>query len=154
MVLALDIGTDEVGRWLWLAGGRVSQIVALELWDAESWHALAARQAQFARGAGALVHLQFALNYLARTHILAGELATAAQLIEEDRLIAEATGNPPVAHNAMMLAAWRGQEREASELIEATGQEATARGLGRLASFAAYASVGAVQRPRPVRRRA
>jgi DNA-binding CsgD family transcriptional regulator len=60
-------------------------------------------------------------------------------LIEEDRLIAEATGNPPVAHNAMMLAAWRGQEREASGLIEATGPEATGRGLGRLASFAAYA---------------
>ena len=139
MVLALDIGTDDVGRWLWLAGGRVSQIVALELWDAESWHVLASRQARFARGAGALVHLQFALNYLARTHILAGELAAAAQLIEEDRLIAEATGNPPVAHNAMMLAAWRGQEREASGLIEASGPEATARGLGRLASFAAYA---------------
>ena len=139
MVLTLDVGTDDVGRWLWLAGGRVSQIIALELWDAESWHALASRQARFARGAGALVHLQFALNYLARTHILAGELATAAQLIEEDRLIAEATGNPPVAHNAMMLAAWRGQEREASELIEATGPETTARGLGRLVSFAAYA---------------
>jgi DNA-binding CsgD family transcriptional regulator len=138
-VLTLDVGTDDVGRWLWLAGGRVSQIIALELWDAESWHALASRQARFARGAGALVHLQFALNYLARTQILAGELAAAAQLIEEDRLIAEATGNPPVAHNAMMLAAWRGQEREASELIEATGPEATARGLGRLVSFAAYA---------------
>ncbi len=138
-VLTLDVGTDDVGRWLWLAGGRVSQIIALELWDAESWHALASRQARFARGAGALVHLQFALNYLARTHILAGELATAAQLIEEDRLIAGATGNPPVAHNAMMLAAWRGQERETSELIEATGPEATARGLGRLVSFAAYA---------------
>ena len=139
MVLALDVGTDDVGRWLWLAGGRVSQIIALELWDAESWQALASRQARFARGAGALVHLQFALNYLARTHILAGELATAAQLIEEDRLIAEATGNPPVAHNAMILAAWRGQEREASELIEATVPEATAHGLGRLVSFAAYA---------------
>ena len=98
MVLALDVGTDETGRWLWLAGGRISQIIALELWDAESWHALAARQAQFARGAGALVHLQFALNYLARAHLLAGELAAAARMIEEDRLIAEATGNPPVAH--------------------------------------------------------
>jgi hypothetical protein len=29
----------------------------------------------------------------------------AARLIEEDRLIAEATGNPPVAYTAMMLAA-------------------------------------------------
>ena len=95
LFLALDVGTDEVGRWLWLAGGRAGAIVALELWDAESWHALAARQAQFARDTGALVHLQFALNFLARTHLLAGELATAALMIEEDRLIAEATGNPP-----------------------------------------------------------
>ena len=86
------------------------------------------------------MHLQFALNYLARAHLLAGDLATAAVMIEEDRLIAEATGNPAVAHNAMMLAAWRGREREASELIEASVQDAAARGLGRLASFAAYAS--------------
>ena len=140
LVLALDFGIGETGRWLWLAGGRISQIIALQLWDAESWHALATRQAQFARGAGALVHLQFALNYLARAHLLAGDLTTAALMIEEDRLIAEATGNPAVAHNAMMLAAWRGWEREASGLIEATVQEATARGLGRLVSFAAYAS--------------
>jgi DNA-binding CsgD family transcriptional regulator len=140
LVLALDFGADEIGRWLWLVGGRVSQIIALELWDAESWHALAARQAQFARNAGALVHLQFALNYLARAHLLDGGLAAAARLIEEDRLIAEATGNPPVAHNAMMLAAWRGREQEASELIEATVQEATARDLGRLVSFADYVS--------------
>jgi DNA-binding CsgD family transcriptional regulator len=140
LVLALDFGTDETGRWLWLAGGRISQIIALELWDAESWYAMAARQAQFARGAGALVHLQFALNYLARAHLLAGDLATTALMIEEDRLIAEATGNPPVAHNTMMLAAWRGQERETSELIEASMQQATAPGLSRVVSFAAYAS--------------
>ena len=38
-----------------------------------------------------------------------------------------------------MLAAWRGQEQEASELIEAATQEAAARGQGRLAGFAAYA---------------
>jgi DNA-binding CsgD family transcriptional regulator len=61
-------------------------------------------------------------------------------MIEEDRLIAEATGNPPVAHNTMMLAAWRGQERETSELIEASMQQATAPGLSRVVSFAAYAS--------------
>ena len=115
-------------------------MVALELWDAESSHALAARVAQFARDTGALLHLQFALNFLAVTHLLAGELATAARLIEEDRLIAEATGNPPVAYTAMMLAAWRGQEAQAAELIEATVQEATARGQGRLVSFADYAS--------------
>jgi DNA-binding CsgD family transcriptional regulator len=115
-------------------------MVALEVWDDASWHALTRRQPQVARDTGALVHLQFALDFLARTHILAGELAAAARLIEEDRLIAEATGNPPVAYTAMTLAAWRGQEAQACELIEATVQEATARGLGRPLNFAAYAS--------------
>jgi hypothetical protein len=39
-----------------------------------------------------------------------------------------------------MFAAWQGREAEATELIEATMQEAAARGGGRLAGFAAYAS--------------
>ena len=70
--------------------------VSFDLWDAESSHALAAGVAQFARDTGALGHLQYALNILARIHLLAGELRAAALMIEEDRLIAEVTGNPPV----------------------------------------------------------
>jgi len=141
LVLALDVGTDlEADRGLWLAGAGASQMAAQELWDAESWHTLAARMAEFARDTGALVLLQFGLNFLAVPHLLAGELATAARLIEEDRLIAEATGNPPAAYAAMTLAAWRGQEAPATELIETTVQEATARGAGRLVSLADYAS--------------
>ena len=86
------------------------------------------------------VHLQFALNLLAWTHLLAGELTTAALLLEEDRLVAEAAGNPPISYPEMVLAAWRGQEREASELIVATSREATAGGLGTVVNYAAYAS--------------
>ena len=89
---------------------------------------------------GALVHLQFALSILGVHQLLAGELSAAERLIEEDRLIAEATGNPPVGYAAMMLAAWQGREQEASELIQATVQEATGRGTGRLAGLAACAS--------------
>jgi DNA-binding CsgD family transcriptional regulator len=138
--LALDVTNDEAGLWRWLAGGRAGAIVALELWDAESWHALAAVQAQFARDVGALVHLQYALNFLAMAHLFAGDLSTAARLIDEDRLIAEVTGNPPVGYAAMALPAWQGQQAQASELIEATSRAATARGLGRMVSFADYAS--------------
>ena len=36
LVLALDAGTDEADRWLWLTGGRAGAIIALELWDADS----------------------------------------------------------------------------------------------------------------------
>ena len=139
-ILALNARSDQPDHWLRLAGVRVGQIIALELWDFESWHALAARQAQVARAAGALVHLQFALNYLARANVLAGELAAAARLIEEDRLIAEVTGNPPVTGTAMMLAAWRGQEREAAELIGVTAADAATHGQRRLADLADCAS--------------
>jgi DNA-binding CsgD family transcriptional regulator len=138
--LALDVTDDEADRWRWLAGGRASALVALELWDDDSWHALAAVQARVARDAGALVHLQYALNFLAAAHLFSGELTTAARLVDEDRLIAEVTGNPPVGYAAIALAAWRGQEAQGSELIEATSRAATARGLGRMVSFAAYAS--------------
>jgi DNA-binding CsgD family transcriptional regulator len=55
-------------------------------------------------------------------------LTTAALMIEEERLIAEVTGNPTLRTTEMTLAAWRGQEAQALELIEATSQEATARG--------------------------
>ena len=140
MVLAVDIGRGESDRWLWLAGGRIGQIIAMELWDFESWRTLAAGQVQFARDTGALMHLTFALNYLARTHILAGELVMAARLVEEDHLIAEAAGNPPIADTVMMLAAWRGSEREASELIESVSREASARAAPALVSRADYAS--------------
>jgi ATP/maltotriose-dependent transcriptional regulator MalT len=95
---------------------------------------------QVARDAGALVHLRVALNFLAAPHVLAGELTAAELLIEEDRLVAEATGNPPIAYTEMLLAAWRGDEERASHLIEATSREATARGLGMFVNAAAYAS--------------
>jgi DNA-binding CsgD family transcriptional regulator len=84
--------------------------------------------------------LQFVVNFLAVPHLLAGELATAERLIEEDRLIAEATRNPAVGYAEMALAAWRGHETPAAELIESTVREATARGQGRLVDFAAAAS--------------
>src|SRR5262249_34597932 len=93
-----------------------------------------------ARETGAFVHLQFVLNALAIGYLLTGEFAAAAELLDEDRLIADATGNPPVAHAAMALAAWRGQERDATTLIEATMAAATARRVGLLADLADYAS--------------
>ncbi len=128
MLLELKAADQESDRWLWLAGGRASVLVAIELWDADAFHTLAARQAQFARDTGALVLLQLALSFLARSHMLAGDLTAAALTTEEDNLIAEATRNPPLGSARMTLAAWRGQEALASELIDATWEEAVAHG--------------------------
>lgn len=148
--LALDVSNDEAGGWL--AGGRASALVALELWDVESSHALAAIQAQIARDTGAFVHLQYALNFLASAHLFAGELTTAARLIDKDCLIAEVTGNPPGGYAAMALAAWQGsggagvgadQGHLGSGDRTRPGQDAHLRGLREL---------GARQRPRSSRR--
>jgi DNA-binding CsgD family transcriptional regulator len=136
--MAVDVGADEVGGWLWRAGSRASGIIALELWDYETWHGLAAGQVRFARETGALVHLQSALNFLAWTHMTAGELTQAGQLAEESSVIAEATEYSPIPYAPMFLAAWRGQEQPACALIESVSQVITASGLDD--TPAAYAS--------------
>ena len=127
LLLAMDVSSEDAGRRLSVSSSRNGNIVALEMWDDEALHRLAARQVQVARDAGALVHLQFALSFLARSHMLAGDLTAAALAIDETRSIAEATGNPALVNAPMILAAWRGHEPEASELIEAASEEAAAR---------------------------
>jgi DNA-binding CsgD family transcriptional regulator len=127
LLLAMDISSEDVGRRLSLSSTRNGNIVALEMWDDEAMHRLATRQVQVARDAGALVHLQFALSFLARSQMLAGDLTAATLTIDETRSIAEATGNPALVNAPMILAAWRGHEARASELIEATSEEAAAR---------------------------
>jgi DNA-binding CsgD family transcriptional regulator len=137
-VLALEVPAGDLGPWLWLTGARATGLIALELWDADAWHVLASRQVQVARDAGALVQLQFALNFFARSRLASGELADAAILVEEERAIAEAMGTAAVGYAEMMLAAWRGQEAVASQLIERMLQAASARGLGRMVDVATY----------------
>jgi DNA-binding CsgD family transcriptional regulator len=139
-VMALHEPAGDLGQWLWLTGARAAGIVAFELSDVDAWHALASRQVRAARQAGALVQLQFALNYLARTHIVGGDLATAVMLVDEERAIAQSTGRASVVYEEMLIVTWRGDEARASELIERTVDEATTHGLGRMFEVAKYAT--------------
>jgi DNA-binding CsgD family transcriptional regulator len=127
LLLASDVRDDDLSRQLSVSNTRNGNIVALEMWDDEALHRLADRQVQVARDAGALVHLQFALSFLARSEMLAGDLTAATLMLDEARMIAEATGNPALVNAPMILAAWRGEEARAFELIEAGSQEAAAR---------------------------
>jgi DNA-binding CsgD family transcriptional regulator len=139
VVLALEAPAGDLGRWLWLTGARATGLIAMELWDIDAWHALAARQVQAARESGALVQLQFALNFLARVQLTCGQLSETAVLLDEEQVIAQATGGAAVSYEQMLLAAWRGLESRASDLIERTAQMASARGLGRMIVVATYA---------------
>jgi DNA-binding CsgD family transcriptional regulator len=135
-----SIGADDVGSWLWLAGNRAAGIVAIEVWDLDAGLELAARQDRMARETGALVQLQYALNFRANLECLTGDLAAVAGRVEEDRQIAIATGNPRLGFAAMMLEAFRGDEASATKLIQTTIQQATAQEQGRMGVFATLAS--------------
>jgi len=130
-VRALKVGAEDISRVPWLFGNRAGGILASEMWDFETRRAFARQQVRLAREAGALVQLQFALNFLADNELLAGEPAAAQALIEEDRRISEVTGTPPVGYAVLLQAAYRGED-----VATATAREALAAGQGRLATIA------------------
>jgi hypothetical protein len=84
--------------------------------------------------------LPFAATYRAGVHVHAGEFAAAAALIEEADAITEATGNATLGYTSLVRAAWRGQEAQALEVIEASREDATERGEGRAIALAEYAT--------------
>jgi DNA-binding CsgD family transcriptional regulator len=126
-----DIDPGDVGSWLWLAGNRAGGMIAIELWDVEAAVELAARQERLARQTGALVQLQYALNFRANVDCITGDLTAAAAYAEEERRLAAATGNPVIGTSELAIAAFRGKE------TPTTGQQA---GQGRVAAYATYAT--------------
>jgi DNA-binding CsgD family transcriptional regulator len=112
-------------RWLWLACR-----IALDLWEHETWDELATRSVRRARETGVLSVLPIAASLRAGVHVHAGEYAEASALMEEAYAVTQATHTALLVQTRQMLAAYRGNEAEALELIEAGRQEATARGQG------------------------
>ena len=115
--------------WVWLA---------VELWDADAWLELGTRHMQAARAAGALTVLPLALHAIASWHMLAGDLALADTLLAEADSILAATGDAPMSHARLRLAALRGGDAHA--LITASIRDATERGEGFLVRHAEHAA--------------
>ena len=128
---------DDIMRLLRLSPLAQSMAVH-EVWDFQGWRELSTRSVRLAREAGALAALPVLLVYLAGVHVYAGEFAAAAALIEEGDAITAATGNAPMRYAALFLAAWRGEESSAVQLIDAAIEDATARGEGRVLGMAGY----------------
>ena len=135
---ALD-GHAEIMRWLLLTP-IVQSMTVFELWDDDAFHALATRAVRLARDTGALALLPVALVYRSGVHLFGGEFAAAAALVQEADAIAVATGNAGLLYAWLLLAAWRGVEAEAMELINAGLENATARSEGRVVAMAGYAT--------------
>ena len=126
---------QEELRWGWLA----SQ-AALDLWDDERWHVLAARHVELARRTGALAVLPIALNTRVGTYLSNGELDAAAALVEEVKTVIVATGGRLTPYIGLALAAFRGREDEAAPLIDATMIDALPRGEGIAITIAQWGS--------------
>ena len=137
---ARELSSEEGIRWLWLACAVTPEPIAPELWDDDTWHELATGAVRLARDAGALAVLPVALSYRAVVHVHAGEFAAASALIEEADAISNATGNPGPRFAPPLLAAWRGHEAQALELIKSGVQDAADRGEGRAIRLAEYAT--------------
>jgi len=113
-----------------LRSGWLATFAPLMLWDEESWHALLVRQVQTVREAGLLVHLPMYLASLGGNLAWRGDFAAAASVISEADLVAEATGTRFARYAAVVLAGLRGNEAEASAVIEVEVRRASAAGQG------------------------
>jgi DNA-binding CsgD family transcriptional regulator/DNA replicative helicase MCM subunit Mcm2 (Cdc46/Mcm family) len=125
---------DEVLREGWVASA-----AAATCWDFAATVAIATREVEVGREAGALSVLAVALNVLAQTVVFSGDFPRALLLIAEADAVREATGTRIASYGALVLAAHRGRESEALGLIEATISEATATGQGVAVQYALWA---------------
>ena len=130
--------TDEFAieqlRWLWLA-----TIASVQLWDDTGWETLSERHVRLARRTGALGDLPLALTQRVYMHLLAGELTAAASLVDEIEAATDAIGGTLAPYGKVGLAALRGREVEAVDLIGRTRTEITRRGEGIGASVVDWA---------------
>jgi len=129
-----DVSREEGLRWLWLACR-----AALIVWDYDSYDVLSDRQVTLARDAGALITLPIAFNMRSTAHLYAGEFAQAASMVAQAESVTQATGSSIAPYGAVALAAYRGQEAQAAQLIQTATDDAERRGEGRALSYIGWA---------------
>lgn len=111
-------------RWLWLAA-----VVAVHVWDDESWDVLTARHVRIARELGDLTELPLVLNSRLVLNLWSGQFQAATSLLTEIRTIQETTGIGLAPYGAIIQAAWRGTD-DAAALIAASMDDALTRREG------------------------
>jgi DNA-binding CsgD family transcriptional regulator/tetratricopeptide (TPR) repeat protein len=117
-----DLPADEL-RWFWLA-----HITAGNLWNEQTLDN--ERHLVRARELGAMETLPLALSVRIGAYVMSGELDRAADLVTELDAVNEVTGLPMAPYGALLLAAWRGNERRVRALIERSEAEAHRRREG------------------------
>ena len=116
---------DELSGAEMLRLGFLASRAANFIWDYDRGLEIAMRAVQLARDSGALELLAAADNACGQAAAFGGEFRTAALLIAEVEAVKQATGTRIGPYAAIALAAFRGREAEASELIEGAVTAAT-----------------------------
>ena len=120
-----EIAMAEALRWAYLASTAASA-----LWDLESLHAMGDRLFQSAREAGLVFELQVPITALGMAATWRGEFPLAGSLAREADAVGEAAGTRFARYGALQLAGFRGNDAEASGLIEVETRNALAAGQG------------------------
>jgi DNA-binding CsgD family transcriptional regulator len=127
--------SPEDASWLFL-----SRRAAADLWDDETQALLSSRELNRARAAGALAEIPRVLASQISVHAVWGELDEAASLVDEMRAVVGATGIATHSDGEILLAALRGREEAASQLIAHHAAHAEARGEGLELASSDYAT--------------
>ena len=128
------LDASESRPWLWLAGR-----VAVGILEDGLAHELAACDVDLARADGAMAGLPAALRLQANVLIISGQLTRAEELAAESAAITEATGGVVLRHAHIILAAWRGDRADVTELNDLTRRDARFPEDGAEAALAYYA---------------
>ncbi len=120
--------------WLWFASR-----TAIDLWDSEALRALADRQVDLARAAGALTVLPIALSMAMIKRTFDGRLDLAEAACDEIDVVQAVTGSPLPQYGRLFLAAYRGRLEEVEQRTRQIRADALQRGEGYGLSIANFA---------------
>ncbi len=130
-----EASVEEVLRWGWLAAR-----AAIWLWDYDGGLEIPKRAVQLARDSGALEVLAVADNVCGQAAAWGGDFELASLMVAEVEAVKEATRSRIGPYAAISLVGLRGREAEASDLIEAVIQGASASGQGTAVQYAHWAN--------------
>jgi DNA-binding CsgD family transcriptional regulator len=119
--------------------GNIAAYGAQALWD-ERWAVVSGRVLRLARESGVLSVLPLGLTIECGCRLYEGDLENAAVLVDELEAVAEATGTNRPSLGAISLAAWRGREANATQIMERSTEAAVARGEGFVFTFIDWAT--------------
>jgi DNA-binding CsgD family transcriptional regulator len=135
LFLGDEVSVEERLRWSGLAGGAAGL-----LWDHDAWGILTVRHERLARDVGALSLLPDTLGARTGVCLFAGDLAGAELLVDQVQVVTDASDIGRFPHAAVAVAAFRGDEQQARELIEAMTKESLSRGEGLGATLTLWAT--------------